>query len=92
MRIEILCTGDEVLTGKITNTNFSYMSQKLEDAGLSVYWGTTVGDDRAHRPHCRGRARGSVRRQRHSGGPAAPVDSGHRPRREARCVAPQKPA
>jgi len=22
MRIEILCTGDEVLTGKITNTNF----------------------------------------------------------------------
>jgi nicotinamide-nucleotide amidase len=46
MRIEILCTGDEVLTGKIVNTNFSYMSQKLEDAGLSVYWGTTVGDDR----------------------------------------------
>ena len=24
MRIEILCTGDEVLTGKIVNTNFSY--------------------------------------------------------------------
>src|SRR5271165_7229807 len=46
MRIEILCTGDEVLTGKIVNTNFSYMAQKLEDAGLSVYWGTTVGDDR----------------------------------------------
>ncbi len=46
MRIEIICTGDEVLTGKITNTNFSYMAQKLEDAGLSVHWGTTVGDDR----------------------------------------------
>ena len=46
MRIEILCTGDEVLTGKITNTNFSYMAQKLEDVGLDVYWGTTVGDDR----------------------------------------------
>jgi nicotinamide-nucleotide amidase len=46
MRIEILCTGDEVLTGKIVNTNFSYMAQKLEDAGLDVYWGTTVGDDR----------------------------------------------
>ena len=30
MRIEIICTGDEVLTGKIVNTNFSYMSQKLE--------------------------------------------------------------
>src|SRR5881296_611376 len=46
MRIEIICTGDEVLTGKIVNTNFSYMSQKLEDVGLSVQWETTVGDDR----------------------------------------------
>src|SRR5471032_1463763 len=46
MRTEILCTGDEVLTGKIVNTNFSYMAQKLEDVGLSVHWGTTVGDDR----------------------------------------------
>jgi nicotinamide-nucleotide amidase len=46
MRIEIICTGDEVLTGKIINTNFSYMAQKLEDFGLSVSWGTTVGDDR----------------------------------------------
>ena len=33
MRIEIICTGDEVLTGKIVNTNFSYISQKLEDVG-----------------------------------------------------------
>jgi competence/damage-inducible protein CinA-like protein len=47
MRIEIICTGDEVLTGKIVNTNFSYMAQKLEDFGLSVTWGTIVGDDRA---------------------------------------------
>ncbi len=46
MRIEIICTGDEVLTGKIINSNFSYMAQKLEDVGLSVHWGTTVGDDR----------------------------------------------
>jgi len=46
MRIEIICTGDEVLTGKIVNTNFSYMTQKLEDAGLAVEWETTVGDDR----------------------------------------------
>ena len=46
MRIEIICTGDEVLTGKIVNTNFSWMSQKLEDVGLSVVWETTVGDDR----------------------------------------------
>ena len=46
MRIEVICTGDEVLTGKIVNTNFSYITQKLEDVGLSVQWETTVGDDR----------------------------------------------
>ena len=46
MRIEVICTGDEVLTGKIVNTNFSYISQKLEDFGLSLRWETTVGDDR----------------------------------------------
>src|SRR5213082_3825026 len=46
MLIELICTGDEVLTGKIVNTNFSYISQKLEDVGLSVRWATTVGDDR----------------------------------------------
>jgi nicotinamide-nucleotide amidase len=46
MRIEVICTGDEVLTGKIVNTNFSFISQKLEDFGLSVTWETTVGDDR----------------------------------------------
>ncbi len=36
MRIEIICTGDEVLSGKIVNTNFSYMTQKLADVGLDV--------------------------------------------------------
>jgi nicotinamide-nucleotide amidase len=46
MRIEVICTGDEVLTGKIVNTNFSYITQKLEDFGLSVTQETTIGDDR----------------------------------------------
>src|SRR5437899_2177978 len=46
MHIEVICTGDEVLTGKIVNTNFSYITQKLEDVGLAVEWETTVGDDR----------------------------------------------
>jgi len=46
MRIEVICTGDEVLTGKIVNTNFAHISQKLEDVGLSVAWETTVGDER----------------------------------------------
>jgi nicotinamide-nucleotide amidase len=46
MRIEIICTGDEVLSGATVNTNFSAISQKLGDAGFEVRWGTTVGDDR----------------------------------------------
>src|SRR5882762_3544440 len=46
MHIEVICTGDEVLTGKIVNTNFSYITQKLEDVGLAVQWETTVDDDR----------------------------------------------
>ena len=46
MRIEIVCTGDEVLSGKTVNSNFSHISRRLEEVGLSVVWGTTVGDDR----------------------------------------------
>ena len=33
MRIEILCTGDEILTGKTINTNYSHMTQRLLDVG-----------------------------------------------------------
>jgi len=46
MKLEVLCTGDEILTGKTVNTNFSYISQRLTENGLNVVWGTTVGDDR----------------------------------------------
>lgn len=46
MRIEILCTGDEILTGKTINTNYGYIARRLTDVGLGVHWGTTVGDDR----------------------------------------------
>jgi len=46
MRVEILCTGDEILTGKTVNTNYSHMARRLVDVGLGVHWGTTVGDDR----------------------------------------------
>ena len=48
MRIEILCTGDEIVTGKTINTNYSHMAQRREEVGLSVFWGTTVGDDRGN--------------------------------------------
>jgi nicotinamide-nucleotide amidase len=47
MKVEILCTGDEILTGKTVNTNYSHMARRLADVGLDVIWGTTVGDDRA---------------------------------------------
>lgn len=46
MRIEIVCTGDEILTGKTVNTNYSHIARRLGEVGLSVSWGTTVGDDR----------------------------------------------
>lgn len=46
MKIEILCTGDEILSGKTTNTNYSYMARQLVENGFDVCWGTTVGDDR----------------------------------------------
>lgn len=46
MRVEILCTGDEILTGKTVNTNYSHMARRLTESGLDVHWGTTVGDDR----------------------------------------------
>src|SRR6201989_1510516 len=46
LRIVILCTGDEILTGKTINTNYSHMARRLGDVGLTVHWGTTVGDDR----------------------------------------------
>ncbi len=47
MRVEILCTGDEILSGKTVNTNFSHIARRLADLGIDVHWGTTVGDDRA---------------------------------------------
>ena len=47
MRIEVICTGDEVLTGKTVNTNFSRLSRRLTELGMPVARETTVGDDRA---------------------------------------------
>ena len=44
---KIICTGDEVLTGKTVNTNYSHMARRLQEVGLDVARGTTVGDDRA---------------------------------------------
>jgi nicotinamide-nucleotide amidase len=46
MRVEIICTGDEILTGKTVNTNYSHIARRLTDLGLDVQGGTTIGDDR----------------------------------------------
>ncbi len=46
MRIEILCTGDEILSGKTINTNYGHMARRLFEEDLGVVWGTMVGDDR----------------------------------------------
>ena len=50
MRVEILCTGDEILSGKTVNTNYSHIARRLGEVGLDVQWGTTVGDDRQRYP------------------------------------------
>ena len=47
MRIEVICTGDEVLSGKTVNTNFSRLSRRLTELGMPVVRETTVGDNRA---------------------------------------------
>lgn len=47
MKIEILCTGDEILTGKTVNTNYSHIARRLTENGFNAMWGTVVGDDLA---------------------------------------------
>ena len=46
MRIEVICTGDEILSGKTINTNFAHISRRLQEVGLPLTWETTVGDDK----------------------------------------------
>ena len=46
MLIEILCTGDEILTGKTVNTNYSHMASRLNEVSLKMHGGTIVGDNR----------------------------------------------
>ena len=48
MRIEILCTGDELLTGLTTDTNSPYFMGKLFELGETVARSQTVGDVREH--------------------------------------------
>jgi len=43
--VEIINTGTELLLGDILNTNFQYLSQKLNENGFDVLYQTTVGDN-----------------------------------------------
>jgi len=48
VRIEVLCTGDELLSGLTTDTNSPYFMGKLFDMGEKVARSQTVGDVREH--------------------------------------------
>ncbi|MBS4031319.1 MAG: competence/damage-inducible protein A [Clostridiales bacterium] len=45
MKAEIIAVGTELLLGQIVNTNARYLSEKLAELGIDVYWQTVVGDN-----------------------------------------------
>lgn len=47
LAVEILATGDELLTGQIVDTNSPWLMDRLWDLGVMVRRKTLVGDDRA---------------------------------------------
>ena len=47
MNAEILAVGTELLMGQIANTNAQYISQRLNDIGINVYYHSVVGDNPA---------------------------------------------
>ncbi len=46
LSVEILATGDELLTGQVVDTNSAWLMGRLWDLGLMVRRTTAVGDDR----------------------------------------------
>ncbi|GMK42264.1 putative competence-damage inducible protein [Paenibacillus sp. CCS19] len=45
MKAEIIAVGTELLLGQIVNTNAQYLSRRLADLGIDVYYQTVVGDN-----------------------------------------------
>lgn len=45
MNAEIICVGTEILLGNIVNTNSAYLSNKLSEIGINLYYHTVVGDN-----------------------------------------------
>jgi nicotinamide-nucleotide amidase len=48
MQAEIITVGDEILIGQIVDTNSQWLSQRLNEIGISVYQITSIQDDKAH--------------------------------------------
>src|SRR5512140_3972524 len=47
LNVEILSSGDELLTGQVVDTNSTWLMDRLWDLGVMVHRKTLVGDDRA---------------------------------------------
>ncbi|MCA1053584.1 competence/damage-inducible protein A [Rossellomorea aquimaris] len=47
MNAEIIAVGSELLLGQIANTNAQYISEQLAEAGVNVFFHTSVGDNPA---------------------------------------------
>lgn len=45
MNAETIAIGTELLIGQISNTNARYLSEKLNELGINVYYHTVVGDN-----------------------------------------------
>ena len=45
MKAEIIAVGSELLLGQITNTNAAFISARLAEVGIDVYYHTVVGDN-----------------------------------------------
>ena len=47
LKAEIVTTGTEILLGEIVDTNAAWIAQQLREAGVNLYYKTTVGDNEA---------------------------------------------
>lgn len=52
MNAEIISVGTELLMGQILNTNTRYLSGRMADFGINMYYHVTVGDNPARLKQC----------------------------------------
>lgn len=45
MKAEIIAVGSELLLGQIVNSNAQYLSKRLSELGIDVFYHTVVGDN-----------------------------------------------